>query len=506
MVWGGKARFRCSLFLIALAAFILLAPFALASDPFHISTGTSSTKNPAHTDPLAEFISNIGSNASSLPINQSLLPIAGAGAACIAAGAAYSRAKRKRSGGSGDISGEAWYSKLGRGWGYKAQETGKILGGIGTSIYKGVKHVVTHPVETLKAVGGFFANIGKGVADKLAWAASHPTEALYAATVGTSLKVAEVGANLVGSYINAWKTNPLDTAAKTAIVVGGALLIATGFGAPAGVAAIGIGLGLGGAAVVAGQESTEYITAKREDELKKLAKEDPDDFLWIASGVLTGVQGINSYKIASATKIDGVLKGIPRTAAVRRLPDGRIQLGLCENFDEAYSWHKNGKMIRESILAHEKAEAAILRGAVKKPTPESMRPLLTQYGMRYQTFDEALLPDVAASYLKGKGAMTLTREVVSKKNWAVYPELVSAAKSNVPAGWKLYQPGKAAVGASIAATGTYTAAKSPRSSNRASSFIKSINRGGRRVAKTIDRGVKKVTRKVSRSVSSFAKK
>lgn len=60
---------------------------------------------------------------------------------------------------------------------------------------------------------------------------------------------------------------------------------------------------------------------------------------------------------------------------------------------------------------------------------------------------QSLLPDVAVSYFNNKNAMIATRTAWNGQNWwQEYPELVKLAKDHIPIGWKLYKPGKYAVG------------------------------------------------------------
>ncbi|MEM7821055.1 MAG: hypothetical protein QW751_02555, partial [Candidatus Aenigmatarchaeota archaeon] len=120
------------------------------------------------------------------------------------------------------------------------------------------------PVGTLRGIGSAIISGTKTVGSAAVWAVTHPIE--------TNIMVGSALINGIKSYADALQKDLVGTLAKTAIVAGGAILVASGIGAPAGAALFSAGLSFVGAATLMAQDAYEYATARTEEELLVRAK------------------------------------------------------------------------------------------------------------------------------------------------------------------------------------------------------------------------------------------
>ncbi|MEM7820224.1 MAG: hypothetical protein QW761_01320 [Candidatus Aenigmatarchaeota archaeon] len=298
------------------------------------------------------------------------------------------------------------------------------------------------PVGTLRGIGSAIISGTKTVGSAAVWAVTHPIE--------TNIMVGSALINGIKSYADALQKDLVGTLAKTAIVAGGAILVASGIGAPAGAALFGAGLSFVGAATLMAQDAYEYATARTEEELLVRAKENQDDLIWAAGGFLATVQGFKAAQIAKVMKFNGEI--INKDWVVTKLPNGRFvgnPAGVRTSdivLVKARNWDEIPYFYRKHILMHERIEAAKIRRAINIDK-DKIEQLIRSYGLDYSVFDEMLLPDVAASYFTSKNGMIATRMAWGEPNWwERYPELVKLAKDQIPLSWKLYKPSKYTIG------------------------------------------------------------
>lgn len=174
---------------------------------------------------------------------------------------------------------------------------------------------------------------------------------------------------LFNSYINALKNNPIDTLAKTALVAAGLLtVISTGGFSLLPLSAV---LAAGGMITIFAQESYEFMNAKNDEELKRLATDDVDDLLWIAGGALDfamDIKLLNALKwdekvIAPAAEINKMTNGeFGRATPAAILPKGDSRIIYYEAIDDQRIV-LSGSIIR----LHEQGETLVERGIIKLP-------------------------------------------------------------------------------------------------------------------------------------------
>lgn len=193
-----------------------------------------------------------------------------------------------------DISNKPWWEKIAQGW---SMSLGETWNGI-TSFFGSV------------ADGSALTGLGEWAWNGLTGYANDFANDSLGTLWNTYKAPYEIAWGLAGAYVNALITDPIGTIAKTAMVVGGVLIIAagaiataTGIGAIAGIPLIAIGAGLVGAglATIAIQNSWDYATSQTEEELQEKAKGNAEDNLWIAFGLVDLAAAGLAIKAAGTT-------------------------------------------------------------------------------------------------------------------------------------------------------------------------------------------------------------
>ncbi|MBD3312755.1 hypothetical protein GF352_04865 [archaeon] len=266
----------------------------------------------------------------------------------------------------------------------------------------------------------------------------------------------------VGSaFIHGLKTNPIDTLAATAIVIGSILLPFSG-----GSSSLLIGAGLlagGGAATIFTKESYEFATSENYVKLYNNAAEDPEKIMWVVSGALTCAQ---AFKIVNTLNqaVNGqtyILDSFDDLKALKRSNVFKLNDEYYGLYDNIYNNVKGpGVLVKikkqwmlgdqvddirhviifkdhaltpkhfSAISAHEHVgEAAMAINLVKEPK------LDFKYFMKGLTRKQLheLTADVVASNFVGKEAMIAARTASGYPNWwTQYPEIVNTVQNNVP--------------------------------------------------------------------------
>lgn len=200
-----------------------------------------------------------------------------------------------------DISDDLWLNKIARGVKYSAEG---MWADISNAFTNRVNSILNDPLGTFandwKSVGAALSTVGNIIADRYYDILTDP--------IGTMQSDANLVSSAVNNYIEAFKTNPIDTLGKTVIatagivgIVAGAVLSPFTAGGSLALTAAGIA-SLTGVGLIAGNEAYQYATAKTEDELKQKATDDSwDDAMWMVGGAIDGIQAVRFVDLITPT-------------------------------------------------------------------------------------------------------------------------------------------------------------------------------------------------------------
>jgi len=341
--------------------------------------------------------------------------------------------------------------KIIKGWQYAAEGLWdgicKFTGSVANQVGIGFDYVNNHPVEAAALIGGGLLN-----------------GAVYVASGRAALDAGKFLYNGAIAYGNALQKDPIDTLAKTAIVVGGLVAAIPSGGSSLLVAGAAIGA-IGAGAIIA-NDSWQFTQTQSDAELKQVGNSKGGDIIWVAGAALTGIQALKIANVAKVTpvaktteeikdltlRVWGTERAPPAFATGNPLVTGdptRSIVMVVQNIDDpTFMAYKN------TIMAHETfGETAYLRGVVKVPQWVDANPLL---------HDVAI--DSAVSRFIGKGPLEAAQHTwwTNPQAWGLTSTQVSNIQkaTQIPSwyrgSWGPYVSGGLTAGSAVSGNATNT--------------------------------------------------